>query len=113
MRRRTIVLAGALLASLLLGSGAMSAAPPRRSTVDHRQFLVLAGAAHGGAGNQSHLGPTATTSRTPSPTPTRPRAFKSPALDTGEAFSYVFSKPGTYHYFCSLHPHMQGTVVVR
>jgi plastocyanin len=41
------------------------------------------------------------------------RAFKSGPLDTGEAFSHMFDKAGTYHYFCSLHPHMQGTVVVK
>jgi plastocyanin len=41
------------------------------------------------------------------------RAFKSPPLDTGDAFSFVFSTPGTYPYFCALHPHMQGTVVVK
>ena len=42
-----------------------------------------------------------------------PRANKSPPLDTGESYSRSFDKPGTYRYFCSLHPHMQGTVVVR
>ena len=40
------------------------------------------------------------------------RRFKSPALDTGESFSFVFTAPGTYRYFCSLHAHMQGSVVV-
>ena len=42
-----------------------------------------------------------------------PKTAKSPPLDTGDSFARVFDKPGTYHYFCSLHPHMQGTVVVR
>ena len=42
-----------------------------------------------------------------------PRAMKSQPLDTGDSFSFTFAKPGAYHYFCSLHPHMQGTVVVR
>jgi plastocyanin len=41
------------------------------------------------------------------------RGFRSPPLDTGESFSQVFPQAGTWHYFCSLHPHMQGTVVVR
>ena len=27
--------------------------------------------------------------------------------------SVTFDKPGTYHYFCSIHPHMTGTVVVK
>jgi plastocyanin len=41
------------------------------------------------------------------------RAFKSAALDSDDSFSYVFSRPGTYSYFSSLHPHMRGTVVVK
>jgi plastocyanin len=39
--------------------------------------------------------------------------FKSSALESGARFSYTFSKPGTYHYICSLHPHMQADVIVR
>lgn len=42
-----------------------------------------------------------------------PRVFKSSPLDTSDAFAFVFDKPGTYHYFCSLHPMMQGTVIVK
>jgi plastocyanin len=32
--------------------------------------------------------------------------FKSKALDTQDKFSFTFTTPGTYAYFCSLHPHM-------
>ena len=39
--------------------------------------------------------------------------FKSPALDTDDSFSFTFAKPGTYTYFCSVHPHMTGTIVVK
>jgi len=39
--------------------------------------------------------------------------FKSPALDTDDKFSVTFDKPGTYKYFCSVHPHMSGTIVVK
>lgn len=39
--------------------------------------------------------------------------FKSKAIDTDEKFSYVFSKAGTFPYFCSVHPKMTGTVVVQ
>jgi plastocyanin len=42
-----------------------------------------------------------------------PRALRSPPLDTDDRFAFTFAVPGIYHYFCSLHPHMQGTVVVR
>jgi plastocyanin len=39
--------------------------------------------------------------------------FKSKVLDTGDHFSFTFAKPGQFGYFCSLHPHMTGTVVVK
>jgi len=39
--------------------------------------------------------------------------FKSRALDTDEKFRFTFAKPGTYTYFCSLHPKMTAKVVVQ
>ena len=30
-----------------------------------------------------------------------------------DKFSFTFTTPGTYAYFCSVHPHMTGTVVVE
>ena len=39
--------------------------------------------------------------------------FHSKALDTDDSFSFTFAKPGTYAYFCGLHPQMQGRIVVR
>jgi plastocyanin len=41
------------------------------------------------------------------------KVFKSKVLDTDEKFSYTFSKPGTYPYFCSVHPKMTGKVIVQ
>jgi Icc protein len=38
--------------------------------------------------------------------------LKSPALDTGDKYSAQLTQPGTYKYFCSLHPHMTGVVTV-
>jgi plastocyanin len=38
---------------------------------------------------------------------------RSPALDTDNSFSFRFTTPGTYQYFCYIHPHMVGTVVVE
>ena len=32
------------------------------------------------------------------------RLFKSIALDTDDTYSFTFTEPGTYEYFCSLHP---------
>lgn len=42
----------------------------------------------------------------------QPPSFKSPALDTDETYARVFDKPGRFAYFCGLHPHMKGTIVV-
>lgn len=39
--------------------------------------------------------------------------YRSKALDTGDKYSFTFTTSGTFEYFCSLHPHMQGTVVVE
>jgi plastocyanin len=39
--------------------------------------------------------------------------FKSKALDTDDSFSYTFTKPGTYTYFCSIHPKMTAKIVVQ
>jgi plastocyanin len=39
--------------------------------------------------------------------------FKSKVLDTGDKFSYTFAKPGQFGYFCSIHPHMTGMVIVK
>jgi plastocyanin len=39
--------------------------------------------------------------------------FRSGAIDTNESFSFRFDKPGTYHFTCTIHPRMVGTIVVQ
>lgn len=39
--------------------------------------------------------------------------FRSAALDTHESYSFTFAKPGTYHFTCSIHPRMVGTIIVQ
>jgi amicyanin len=41
------------------------------------------------------------------------KTFVSPALDTDEKFSYTFTAAGTYDYYCSVHPHMKGKIIVQ
>jgi plastocyanin len=43
----------------------------------------------------------------------KPREFDSGTLDTDQKFSHVFGKPGTYDYFCAVHPHMTGQIIVK
>lgn len=40
------------------------------------------------------------------------KAFRSGALDTDDSYSFTFAAPGVYRYYCSLHPHMTGTITV-
>jgi plastocyanin len=41
------------------------------------------------------------------------KTFASSLLDTGDRFTYTFTKPGTFSYFCSVHPMMTAKVVVQ
>jgi plastocyanin len=41
------------------------------------------------------------------------KVFRSKALDTDDKYSFTFTTPGVFEYFCSLHPHMTGSIVVE
>ena len=41
------------------------------------------------------------------------KAFRSKALDTDDAYSYTFATAGSFDYFCGLHPHMVGKIIVK
>jgi plastocyanin len=43
----------------------------------------------------------------------KPRKFDSGTLDTDDKFSYVFTAPGTYDYFCAVHKHMTARITVK
>jgi plastocyanin len=40
-------------------------------------------------------------------------AFDSGQLDPGQKFLYIFEEKGESHYYCRLHPWMEGQVIVR
>ncbi len=40
-------------------------------------------------------------------------AFRSKALDTDDSFSYTFASASAFDYFCGLHPHMAGKIIVK
>jgi plastocyanin len=42
-----------------------------------------------------------------------PQAFDSGPLDTDDKFSFTFTKPGIYAYYCKVHPHMKGVITVK
>jgi 3',5'-cyclic-AMP phosphodiesterase len=37
----------------------------------------------------------------------------SPALDTNDRYTFGFTRPGRYEYFCAIHPKMTGVIVVQ
>ena len=39
--------------------------------------------------------------------------FHSGALDQDESFTYRFDKAGVYHYVCSIHPRMMGSITIK
>jgi plastocyanin len=41
------------------------------------------------------------------------KLFKSRPLDTDDHFSFTFTKPGTYNYYCAIHPKMTAKIVVQ
>jgi len=41
------------------------------------------------------------------------KSFRSKVLDTEDKYSFTFTTAGVFEYFCSLHPHMTGTIVVE
>jgi plastocyanin len=112
MRIRAVVLIAALLGAPVLGGGAIDAALPASPGVNIDNFsfapdaLVVAPGTKVTWTNRDDIPHTVTDAA-------GQRSFRSAALDTGDDFSHVFDTPGTYHYFCSLHPHMQGTVIVK
>ena len=87
-----------------------AAAPAAQVVIDNfafspRELTVTAGARVTWV-NRDDVPHTATSS-------VKPRAFDSGALDTDDTFSFVFKAPGTYEYFCAVHPHMTGKVIVK
>jgi plastocyanin len=45
-------------------------------------------------------------------TTSAPAAFRSPLLAQGQSWSQTFAVPGTYSYYCSVHPDMRAQVIV-
>jgi amicyanin len=113
-RLHTFAIAAAVSAlSVLFGLGAtagQAGKSPQAIAIDIDNFKFGVGSLEVAAGttvtwtNRDDVPHTVTSSA---------KAFKSPALDTGEAFSYTFKDAGTFEYYCSLHPHMTAKVVVR
>ena len=110
---RPIITAAGLggMTGLMLGAGVLLAAPGDPSTVSIDNFTFTPATLTVKAGttvtwiNKDDI-PHAIASATSAFT-------KSKALDTDDAYSSTFTTPGIYKYFCYLHPHMVGSIVVE
>jgi plastocyanin len=103
--RRGLVTVGA--AGLLLGARALAVTPP---TIGIKEFKYA----------PSRLTvPVGTTvtwvnqDEEPHTVMSTTGAFSSPGLVNDDTFAQTFTKPGTYEYFCAIHPYMKATVVVK
>jgi plastocyanin len=111
-----IVVAGILLALQIAGhgqnkpAGTPDAKPAAEATVKIDNFSFTPATITVPAGTTIHW-----TNRDdiPHTVVSDEKTFKSKVLDTDQEFTFTFSKPGTYSYFCSIHPHMTGKVVVQ
>jgi plastocyanin len=106
MTKHWITMAG--LAALALASGVSAAPGPLKLDIEHFAFepstVTVARGTTVTWVNHDEETHTVTS---------RSGAFTSPALEVDQAFSHTFAQPGTYSYFCALHPHMRATIVVK
>jgi plastocyanin len=45
--------------------------------------------------------------------PGTPVSFSSDSLANGASYQFTFTQPGTYTYYCTIHPNMKGTIIVQ
>lgn len=108
MRRAALVVAGLLLFLNVPLAGPASAAT---------QVVMMQDYAYSPASLTVRVGDTVTwMQHDEAPhdvvTTSAPVAFRSPRLSAGQSWSYTFRQPGTYAYYCSVHPDMRASVTV-
>jgi plastocyanin len=100
----------ATLALAALGLGAAAPAPDAAITIDNFAFtpaeITVAPGTTVTWTNRDDIPHTVVSADAP-------RLFKSDPMDTDEHFTTRFDHAGRFAYFCSLHAHMQGVVIVR
>ncbi|WP_410611509.1 cupredoxin family copper-binding protein [Amycolatopsis sp. lyj-109] len=108
MRRAALAVAG-----LLVFLNVPFASPAAAAT----QQVMMQGYAYSPAASTVRVGDTVTwMQHDEAPhdvvTTSAPVAFRSPQLSAGQSWSYTFRQPGTYQYYCSVHPDMRASVTV-
>lgn len=111
VRRLAPLLLGLALPVLIGPNGALMAAEPARA-----QAVTIKGFAFVAQTITVPVGTTVTwinQDEDPHTVTANDKSFHSTALDTGEKYSVTFTHAGEFAYFCSLHPHMTGKVIVK
>ena len=93
------------------GGLATAAAGAPQVQIEIKDFMFGPASVTVKAGTTRELGQLVTTSHIRSSV-TR-ACIRSGALDTGGDFHFKFDQPGTFHYLCTIHPHMLGTIIVE
>jgi plastocyanin len=108
MKRTLATVSAALLSAALAGAPATDAKPVKRVAISNFKFhpariVVTRGTRIVWTNSDSD----------PHTIKSKAAGWSSSALDTGKSFSRVATKAGTFHYICTIHPFMHGTVIVR
>ncbi|HEX4704720.1 MAG TPA: cupredoxin domain-containing protein [Pseudonocardiaceae bacterium] len=114
MNRRTVHSGLALVVGVL----ALCAVPVPAATAGTTHAVTIAQFAFGPAAMTIQVGDSVTWTNTDQAahdvtTTSGPVMIHSPALNTGQSWTYTFATAGTYSYICSVHPDMHGTLVVQ
>ncbi len=115
-RKRRLPMGAAILAALLLSPVPSAPAADQPRPVPGTAEVAIAAFAFTPATIEIAAGQSVTwvnRDETPHQVVSATKRFRSPGLDTAETFSFSFAEPGSYPYFCGLHPRMVGTVVVH
>ena len=110
VRRVVLVLVLSLPTLALSPPGAIAGTPARPQTVAIKNFAFMPQVI------TVTPGTTVTWTNTdddPHTVTASDKSFHSSALDTNGKYSFTFTKPGEFAYFCSLHPHMTAKIIVK
>lgn len=113
---RKSVLACLLSVAMAGSSSSVAAGPPARPATHAPMTVAIRGFAFSPQVLTVAAGTTVTWTNAdedPHTVVATGKAFHSAALDTDDQYSFTFTKAGDYAYFCSLHPHMTGKIIVK
>ena len=108
--KRTVLLAAGILAASLHASGGRATDSASTIEVSARSFMFSPATLTVKAGSTVRW---VNLDEEPHTVLDDGGLFRSAALDTKDSFSFRFEKPGTYHYRCTIHPWMVGSIVVE